>query len=96
MKLVSWNLNGIRAVAFWYLAINADIIGFQETKAQDDQVLEALKNVTGYHIYCSSAVKGCNGTAILSKKEPIEVTYGLNIENMTKEVNLCGVRSFST
>ena len=82
MKLVSWNLNGIRAVEKKGLSdileyINADIIGFQETKAQDDQVREALKNVTGYHIYCSSAVKkGYSGTAILSKKEPIKVTYG--------------------
>ena len=74
MKLVSWNLNGIRAVEKKGLSkileyINADIIGFQETKAQDDQVKEALKNVTGYHIYSYSAVKkGYSGTAILSKK----------------------------
>jgi len=94
MKLVSWNLNGIRAVEKKGLSdilehINADIIGFQETKAQDDQVIEALKNVTGYHIYCSSAVKkGYSGTAILSKKEPIEVTYGLNIEEHDQEGRL--------
>ncbi len=52
MKLISWNLNGIRAVQKKGLAeiidyLNADIIGFQETKAQDDQVLEALKDVDG-------------------------------------------------
>ena len=94
MKLVSWNLNGIRAVEKKGLSdilehINADIIGFQETKAQDEQVIEALKNVTGYHIYCSSAVKkGYSGTAILSKKEPIEVTYGLNIEEHDQEGRL--------
>ena len=86
MKLVSWNLNGIRAVEKKGLStilehINADIIGFQETKAQDDQVLEALKEVSGYHIFSNSAVKkGYSGTAILSKKEPIKVTYGLGIE----------------
>lgn len=62
MKLISWNLNGIRAVQKKGLAeiidyLNADIIGFQETKAQDDQVLEALKDVDGYHIYSSSAIK---------------------------------------
>ena len=56
---------------------------------QDDQVQAALKNVTGYHIYCSSAVKkGYSGTAILSKKEPIEVTYGLNIEEHDQEGRL--------
>ncbi|MEJ6754476.1 MAG: exodeoxyribonuclease III [Flavobacteriales bacterium] len=91
MKLVSWNLNGIRAVEKKGLSeileyINADIISFQETKAQDDQVREALKNVSGYHIYSSSAVKkGYSGTAILSKKEPINVTYGMGIDEHDQE-----------
>ena len=94
MKLVSWNLNGIRAVEKKGLStilehINADIIGFQETKAQDDQVLEALKEVSGYHIFSNSAVKkGYSGTAILSKKEPIKVTYGLGIEQHDQEGRL--------
>ena len=94
MKLVSWNLNGIRAVEKKGLStilehINADIIGFQETKAQDDQVLEALKEVSGYHIFSNSAVKkGYSGTAILSKKEPIKVTYGLGIEEHDLEGRL--------
>jgi len=94
MKLVSWNLNGIRAVEKKGLStilehINADIIGFQETKAQDDQVLEALKEVSGYHIFSNSSVKkGYSGTAILSKKEPIKVTYGLGIEEHDQEGRL--------
>ena len=94
MKLVSWNLNGIRAVEKKGLSdiiahINADIIGFQETKAQDDQVKTALKNVRGYHIYSSSAIKkGYSGTAILSKKKPINVTYGLGIEEHDQEGRL--------
>ena len=94
MKLVSWNLNGIRAVAKKGLSdiiahINADIIGFQETKAQDDQVQAALKNVSGYHIYSSSAIKkGYSGTAILSKKKPINVTYGLGIKEHDQEGRL--------
>ena len=94
MKLVSWNLNGIRALEKKGLStilehINADIIGFQETKAQDDQVLEALKEVSGYHIFSNSAVKkGYSGTAILSKKEPIKVTYGLEIEEHDQEGRL--------
>ena len=94
MKLVSWNLNGIRALEKKGLStilehINADIIGFQETKAQDDQVLEALKEVSGYHIFSNSAVKkGYSGTAILSKKEPIKVTYGLGIEEHDQEGRL--------
>ena len=94
MKLISWNLNGIRAVQKKGLAeiidyINADIIGFQETKAQDNQVREALHEVQGYHIYSSSAIKkGYSGTAILSKKEPINITYGLGIDEHDQEGRL--------
>ena len=94
MKLISWNLNGIRAVQKKGLAeiidyLNADIIGFQETKAQDNQVREALHEVQGYHIYSSSAIKkGYSGTAILSKKEPINITYGLGIDEHDQEGRL--------
>jgi len=94
MKLVSWNLNGIRAVEKKGLAsiiehINADVIGFQETKAQDEQVRTALKDVAGYHIFSSSAIKkGYSGTAILSKKKPLNVSYGLGIEEHDQEGRL--------
>ena len=94
MKLISWNLNGIRAVAKKGLAdiladLDADIICFQETKAQDDQVLEALDGVDGYHVYSYSAEKkGYSGTAILSKQEPIAVTNGLGIEEHDNEGRL--------
>ena len=62
MKLVSWNLNGIRAVEKKGLSeildyMNPDIIGFQETKAQEEQVINSLKDVNGYHIYSASAIK---------------------------------------
>lgn len=91
MRLISWNLNGIRAVEKKGLVdiinhMNPDVIGFQETKAQDDQVLTALNNLSGYHIYSNSAIKkGYSGTAVLSKKKPIEVTYGLGIEEHDQE-----------
>lgn len=86
MKLVSWNLNGIRAVAKKGLNdiinnIDADVICFQETKAQDDQVLEALEGLKGYYIYSNSAVKkGYSGTAILSKSKPISIKNDIGIE----------------
>ena len=79
MKLISWNLNGIRAVAKKGLfekieKMNPDIICFQETKAQDDQVAEVLEGLNGYHFYSNSAVKkGYSGTAIVSKTEPLNV-----------------------
>lgn len=86
MKLVSWNVNGIRAVAkknfFPDLKnINPDILCVQETKAQDDQVAEALQPVEGYHIYSNSAIKkGYSGTAILTKRKPLNVTRDIGIE----------------
>lgn len=83
MKIVSWNVNGIRAaVKKDFLnevkKSKADIYCIQETKAQDDQVLEALKDMKGYHINTVSAEKkGYSGVAIFSKKEPISVSSGI-------------------
>lgn len=83
MKIISWNLNGIRAVAQKGLleiihSFEAEAICFQETKAQDDQVLEVLSDLKGYHISVYSAQKkGYSGTAMLSKSKPLSVTYGL-------------------
>jgi exodeoxyribonuclease-3 len=94
MRLISWNLNGIRAVEKKGLVniiehMNPDIIGFQETKAQDDQVAMALTDLNGYHLCSSSAVKkGYSGTAILSKKKPIAVSYGLGVEEHDQEGRL--------
>ena len=69
--------------------MNPDIIGFQETKAQDEQVATALNNLTGYHIYSNSATKkGYSGTAILTKKEPKSISYGLSIEEHDQEGRL--------
>lgn len=94
MKLISWNVNGIRAVAKKGLTdiiqdLGADIICFQETKAQDDQVIEALDGVNGYHVYSFSAEKkGYSGTSILSKTEPISVSYGLGDKEHDNEGRL--------
>lgn len=91
MKLISWNLNGVRAVAKKGLiekiyAMNPDIIGFQETKAQDDQVREALFGINGYHLYSNSAEKkGYSGTAILSKKKALSTVKGIGIEEFDNE-----------
>lgn len=91
MRIVSWNVNGIRAAIkkdfFSSLAgMETDILCLQETKAQDDQVLEALAPLEGYFIYCNSAEKkGYSGTAILSKEEPISVEYDLGIPEHDQE-----------
>jgi len=96
MRIISWNVNGIRAVSkknfFEDFSLMApDILCLQETKAQDDQVAEALAPITDYHIYSNSAdKKGYSGTAILSKIEPIKVTSDIGIpEHDTEGRVLC-------
>lgn len=91
MKLISWNVNGIRAVAGKnfvekFNAFNADIVCLQETKAQDDQVKETLKDFTDYFIYSNSAErKGYSGTAIISKRKPLSVTYDMGVAEHDNE-----------
>ena len=91
MKLVSWNVNGIRAIMkkdfpAILAEMNPDVLCLQETKAQDDQVQKALEPIDGYHIYSNSAVKkGYSGTAILSKEKPLSVTTDIQIEEHDQE-----------
>ncbi|MCB0395734.1 MAG: exodeoxyribonuclease III [Flavobacteriales bacterium] len=85
MNIVSWNVNGIRAVMKKDFAqqldeLNADMLLIQETKAQDDQVREALFGVGDYELYCTSAEKkGYSGTAILSRHKAVDVRYGIGV-----------------
>lgn len=87
MKIVSWNVNGIRAVMKKdfhksFSSLRADVLCLQETKAQDDQVQEALSWLKDHHIYSFSAEKkGYSGTAIICKTEPLKVTYGVDHED---------------
>ena len=88
MKLISWNVNGIRACqtkgfADFFKEVDADIFCLQETKCQPDQVDIEFE---GYKSYWNSAeTKGYSGTAIFAKKEPLNVTYGIGIEEHDKE-----------
>jgi len=91
MRLVSWNVNGIRAAMKkdFPASLNAmktDALCLQETKAQDDQVAEALAEINGFHLYSNSAVKkGYSGTAILTKVQPLSVRYDMGIEAHDQE-----------
>ncbi|HWK54611.1 MAG TPA: exodeoxyribonuclease III [Hyphomicrobiales bacterium] len=91
MLLLSWNVNGLRAVMKKdflpsMLAVNPDVICLQETKAQDDQVREALTELSGYHVYTNSAQKkGYSGTAILSRHEPLDVRNDMGMEEHDQE-----------
>lgn len=84
MRLVSWNVNGFRAICkkpewSWFSACNADIIGLQETKATPEQVDEADRNPPGYQSFWFAAEvkKGYSGTAVFSRPAPLAVTYDL-------------------
>ena len=91
MKILSWNVNGIRAIAkktfFTDIELMApDILCMQETKAQDNHLSETLEPLNGYHIYSNSAKKpGYSGTAIISKIEPLNVTKGISMEEHDTE-----------
>lgn len=96
MKLVSFNVNGIRAIIKKdfltdIVRLDADVICLQETKAQDDQVAEALASVENYHIYSNSAEKkGYSGVAVLSKEKPLNVQPDIKIaEHDTEGRVLC-------
>ncbi len=91
MRIISWNVNGIRAAMKKDFpaaleAMKTDIICLQETKAQVDQVQEALAEIEGYYLYANSAVKkGYSSTAILTKEKPLSVRYDMGIEEHDQE-----------
>ena len=88
MKLISWNVNGLRAIMQKnflkdFEQINADIFCLQETKLQEGQIEFSPE---GYNAYWNSAVKkGYSGTAVFSKIKPIKVEYGIGIEKHDQE-----------
>ena len=88
MKFISWNVNGIRACVTkgfldFFKEVDADIFCLQETKLQAGQIDLELP---GYYDYWNYAQKkGYSGTAIFTKKKPINVTYGINIEEHDNE-----------
>ena len=92
MKLISWNVNGLRAVVNkgfkeFFKEIDADIFCIQETKMQEAQLDENILEIfEGYNAYWNSAEKkGYSGTAIFTKQKPLNVTYGIGKEEHDKE-----------
>lgn len=88
MKLISWNVNGLRACVTkgfldYFKEVDADIFCIQESKLQEGQIDLDLE---GYHQYWNYALKkGYSGTAIFTKHEPLSVSYGIGIEEHDKE-----------
>ena len=87
-KLISWNVNGLRACMGkgfmdFFDEVDADIFCLQETKLSEGQL---EWNKEGYHAYWNYAEKkGYSGTAVFSKEEPIQVTYGIGVEEHDQE-----------
>ena len=88
MRLISWNVNGLRAaMGKGFLEFvkeqDADVVCIQETKMQEGQAEVPLE---GYHQYwCSAEKKGYSGTAVFTKEEPISVAYGIGIDEHDHE-----------
>jgi exodeoxyribonuclease III len=91
MKIYSWNVNGLRAILKkgfleWIQEESPDILCIQETKLQENQLEDNIKNIEGYYSYFSFAEKkGYSGVATFTKKKPIDVKYGMGIERFDSE-----------
>ncbi len=93
MKIISWNTNGLRATARQgnftplFAFNNADIVCFQETKVEPDQLIDEVRNLKGYHSYFSYSKlrKGYSGVAIYSKVKPEKVEYGMGKKKFDDE-----------
>ena len=81
MKIVSWNVNGLRAAinkGFYdfFNQVDADLFGIQETKMQENQVDDDMKKLGNYQYWNSAEKKGYSGTAVFLRNKPLKVTYG--------------------
>ena len=92
LHLVSWNVNGIRAIVKKDFlkdvkAMSPDVLCLQEVKASPEDAQSTLSLISGYHVFSNSSKerKGYSGTAILSKEKPLEVTYDLGVEEHDQE-----------
>ena len=91
MKIISFNVNGIRAIVSKNFiqdmqAISPDVICLQETKADAEQVAIAVADLSGYHVFANAAEKkGYSGTAILSKVAPLSIQYDMGIDEHDHE-----------
>ena len=92
VKLVSWNVNGIRAVSKkeefwkWFDDTDADIINFQEVRATQKQIPKKLVEIDGFHkFYNEAEKKGYSGVGTFSKIKPVNITKGLGIEELDRE-----------
>jgi exodeoxyribonuclease-3 len=98
MNIICWNVNGLRALHKkgnfqWLVDQQPDIFCLQEVKAEQEQLIEEIKNLKGYHAYFdhSKGRKGYSGVAMYSKIEPEKVQYGMGIPELDQEGRLIGL-----
>lgn len=91
MRIYSWNVNGIRAVARkgfleWIEEEKPDVLALQEIRIQDEQLSDKLRNIDDYYSYFNfGEIKGYSGVALYSKEKPLNVWYGLGVKKFDKE-----------
>ena len=92
LKLISWNVNGLRAVHRkgiflpWLAEAQPDVLALQETKCHPDQLPDELRNPPGYHTYWAAAERGgYSGVALYSRREPLSVQVGLGYDDYDRE-----------
>ncbi len=91
MKIISWNVNGLRSVykkgfLGWLAKSDADIVCLQEIKAHEEKLPFDLTTLTGYHTYFNSAKRsGYSGVAVYSRREPLDVKRALGLERFDSE-----------
>lgn len=91
IKLLSWNVNGLRAVfkkgfAQWVEKTSPDILCLQETKARPEQVVKELETINGYHVHFASAQRpGYSGVALFSKEKPLSIKQTFGVAKFDEE-----------
>jgi exodeoxyribonuclease III len=91
MRIISWNVNGIRSAAKkglieWVNVEQPDILCLQETKAMPEQLEKGIREIPGYTSHFSSAEKkGYSGVALYTKKQPLKLSYGMGIPRFDSE-----------
>lgn len=100
MKIVSWNVNGIRAIykkgfLDWLITINADIVCLQEIRAQKEEIPADLLEPKDYHSYFNQSLKkGYAGVAVYTKQKPLKVEYKLGLKKFDEEGRILKLKYF--
>ncbi len=98
MKIISWNVNGLRSVerngfSAWLKKSGADIVCIEEIKAQKEQIPEDLLSLNKYRLYVNPAKKkGYSGVAVFTKEKPLEVNYTLGLKRFDEEGRMVQLR----